>query len=63
MKIDIDSKISSVKDEVTTVKKSVEVVSFFSKYPKLLIILGVGLVFLIGFALGNSQLLNLFKIA
>lgn len=63
MKIDIDSKISSVKDEVTTVKKSVEVVSFFSKYPKLLIILGVGLIFLIGFALGNSQLLNLFKMA
>ena len=39
-----------------------EVVGFFTQHPKLLIIAGIGLVFLIGFAFGYGKIMDLLKL-
>ena len=44
-KMDLNNRLNEL-DEKT------EVVGFFTKHPKILIIVGIGLIFLIGFAFG-----------
>ena len=39
-----------------------EVVGFFTKHPKILIIAGIGLIFLIGFAFGYGKIMDLLKL-
>ena len=39
-------------DRLNELEEKTEVVGFFTKHPKILIIVGIGLIFLIGFAFG-----------
>ena len=54
-KTDLDNRLNDL-DEKT------EVVGFFTKHPKILIIAGIGLVFLIGFAFGYGKIMDLLKL-
>lgn len=54
--------IKCINERIDKQEKKLEVVAFFSKHPKLLIILAVGLIFLIGFTIGHSKFLEIFKI-
>ena len=54
-KTDLNNRLNEL-DEKT------EIVGFFTKHPKLLIILGIGLVFLIGFAFGYGKIMDLLKL-
>lgn len=54
-KTDLDNRLNKL-DEKT------EVVGFFTKHPKILIIAGLGLIFLIGFAFGYGKIMDLLKL-
>ena len=54
-KNELDNRLNDL-DEKT------EVVGFFTKHPKILIIAGIGLVFLIGFAFGYGKIMDLLKL-
>ena len=54
-KAELDNRLNDL-DEKT------EIVGFFTKHPKLLIIIGIGLVFLIGFAFGYGKIMDLLKL-
>ena len=54
-KNELDNRLNDL-DEKT------EIVGFFTKHPKLLIIIGIGLVFLIGFAFGYGKIMDLLKL-
>lgn len=76
-KIDTDKNINTIKTnqdnyckehrkelavKFKQIDDNTEVVSFFSTHPKLLLIIGLGLIFLIGFAFGHNKILELFKV-
>ena len=54
-KTDLNTRLNEL-DEKT------EVVGFFTKHPKILIIVGMGLIFLIGFAFGYGKVMDLLKL-
>ena len=54
-KTDLNTRLNEL-DEKT------EVVGFFTKHPKILIIAGIGLIFLIGFAFGYGKIMDLLKL-
>lgn len=54
-KAELDNRLNEL-DEKT------EVVGFFTKHPKILIIAGIGLIFLIGFAFGYGKIMDLLKL-
>ena len=54
-KAELDNRLNDL-DEKT------EIVGFFTKHPKLLTIIGIGLVFLIGFAFGYGKIMDLLKL-
>lgn len=54
-KTDLDNRLNELDDKT-------EIVGFFTKHPKLLIILGIGLIFLIGFAFGYGKVMDLLKL-
>ena len=54
-KTDLDTRLNELEEKT-------EIVGFFTKHPKLLIILGIGLVFLIGFAFGYGKIMDLLKL-
>ena len=54
-KTDLDNRLNELDDKT-------EIVGFFTKHPKLLIILGIGLIFLIGFAFGYGKIMDLLKL-
>lgn len=62
-KKEINKKFENVDKDVATVNKNTEVVSFLSKYPKISILIALGIIFVIGFAIGNSKIIEIFKIA
>ena len=76
-KLETDKQLSKIRDEqaqncirhktdlsnrLNELDEKTEVVGFFTKHPKLLIILGIGLVFLIGFAFGYGKIMDLLKL-
>lgn len=54
-KKEVDNRLDDLDDKT-------EVVGFFTNHPKILIIAGIGLVFLIGFAFGYGKILDLLKL-
>ena len=54
-KTDLNNRLNEL-DEKT------EIVGFFTKHPKILIIAGIGLIFLIGFAFGYGKIMDLLKL-
>ena len=76
-KLETDRQLSKIRDEqaqncvrhktdlnnrLNELDEKTEIVGFFTKHPKLLIILGIGLVFLIGFAFGYGKIMDLLKL-
>ena len=76
-KLETDKQLSKIRDEqaqncvrhktdlntrLNELDEKTEIVGFFTKHPKLLIILGIGLVFLIGFAFGYGKIMDLLKL-
>ena len=53
---------AEVSSRLDDLDEKTEVVGFFTKHPKLLIILGIGLIFLIGFAFGYGKIMDLLKL-
>ena len=53
---------TEVNNRLDNLDEKTEVVGFFSKHPKILIITGIGLVFLIGFAFGYGKIMDLLKL-
>ena len=53
---------AEVNNRLDDLDEKTEVVGFFTKHPKILIIVGIGLVFLIGFAFGYGKILDLLKL-
>lgn len=52
---DLNTRLNELDDKT-------EIVGFFTKHPKILIIAGIGLVFLIGFAFGYGKVMDLLKL-
>ena len=76
-KLETDRQLSKIRDEqaqncvrhktdlntrLNELDEKTEVVGFFTKHPKLLIIAGIGLIFLIGFAFGYGKIMDLLKL-
>ena len=76
-KLETDRQLSKIRDEQTQncvrhktdlntrlneLDEKTEVVGFFTKHPKILIIAGIGLIFLIGFAFGYGKIMDLLKL-
>lgn len=76
-KLETDRQLSKIRDEQTQncvrhktdlntrlneLDDKTEVVGFFTKHPKILIIAGLGLIFLIGFAFGYGKIMDLLKL-
>ena len=76
-KLETDKQLSKIRDEqaqncvrhktdlsnrLNELDEKTEVVGFFTKHPKILIIAGIGLVFLIGFAFGYGKIMDLLKL-
>lgn len=76
-KLETDKQLSKIRDEqaqncvrhktdlnnrLNELDEKTEIVGFFTKHPKLLIILGIGLIFLIGFAFGYGKIMDLLKL-
>ena len=53
---------AEVNNRLDDLDEKTEIVGFFTKHPKLLIIIGIGLVFLIGFAFGYGKIMDLLKL-
>ena len=53
---------TEVSNRLDDLDEKTEVVGFFSKHPKILIIVGIGLIFLIGFAFGHGKIMDLLKL-
>ena len=53
---------TEVNNRLDDLDEKTEVVGFFTKHPKLLIIAGIGLIFLIGFAFGYGKIMDLLKL-
>ena len=53
---------AEVSNRLDDLDEKTEVVGFFSKHPKILIIAGLGLMFLIGFAFGYGKIMDLLKL-
>lgn len=53
---------AEVNNRLDDLDEKTEVVGFFTKHPKILIIVGIGLVFLIGFAFGYGKIMDLLKL-
>ena len=53
---------AEVNNRLDDLDEKTEVVGFFTKHPKILIIVGIGLVFLIGFAFGHGKIMDLLKL-
>jgi len=53
---------AEVSSRLDDLDEKTEVVGFFAKHPKILIIVGIGLVFLIGFAFGHGKIMDLLKL-
>ena len=51
-----------VSNRLDDLDEKTEVVGFFTKHPKILIIAGIGLIFLIGFAFGYGKIMDLLKL-
>ena len=75
-KLETDKQLSKIRDEqaqncvrhktdlntrLNELDEKTEVVGFFTKHPKILIIAGIGLIFLIGFAFGYGKIMDLLK--
>ena len=54
-KKEVDKRLDDLDDKT-------EVIGFFTKHPKILIIAGIGLIFLIGFAFGYGKIMDLLKL-
>ena len=54
-KTDLSNRLNELDDKT-------EIVGFFTKHPKILIIAGIGLIFLIGFAFGYGKIMDLLKL-
>ena len=76
-KLETDKQLSKIRDEqaqncvrhktdlntrLNELDEKTEVVGFFAKHPKILIIAGIGLIFLIGFAFGYGKIMDLLKL-
>ena len=76
-KLETDKQLSKIRDEqaqncvrhktdlsnrLNELDEKTEVVGFFTKHPKILIIAGIGLIFLIGFAFGHGKIMDLLKL-
>ena len=76
-KLETDKQLSKIRDEqaqncvrhktdlskrLNELDEKTEVVGFFTKHPKILIIAGIGLIFLIGFAFGYGKIMDLLKL-
>lgn len=76
-KLETDRQLSKIRDEqaqncvryktdlsnrLNELDEKTEVVGFFTKHPKILIIAGIGLIFLIGFAFGYGKIMDLLKL-
>jgi len=53
---------TEVNQRLNDLDDKTEVVGFFTKHPKILIIAGLGLMFLIGFAFGYGKIMDLLKL-
>ena len=53
---------NELNNRLNDLDEKTEVVGFFTKHPKILIIAGIGLVFLIGFAFGYGKIMDLLKL-
>ena len=53
---------NELNNRLNDLDEKTEVVGFFTKHPKILIIVGIGLVFLIGFAFGYGKIMDLLKL-
>ena len=53
---------TEVNQRLTDLDEKTEVVGFFTRHPKILIIAGIGLIFLIGFAFGYGKIMDLLKL-
>ena len=53
---------AEVNNRLDDLDEKTEIVGFFTKHPKLLPIIGIGLVFLIGFAFGYGKIMDLLKL-
>ena len=53
---------AEVSNRLDDLDEKTEVVGFFTKHPKILIIAGIGLIFLIGFAFGYGKIMDLLKL-
>ena len=76
-KLETDKQLSKIRDEqaqncvrhktdlntrLNELDEKTEVVGFFTKHPKILVIAGIGLIFLIGFAFGYGKIMDLLKL-
>jgi len=76
-KLETDKQLNKIRDEqaqncvrhktdlsnrLNELDEKTEVVGFFTKHPKILIIAGIGLIFLIGFAFGYGKIMDLLKL-
>ena len=76
-KLETDRQLSKIRDEqaqncvrhktdlntrLNELDEKTEIVGFFTKHPKILIIAGIGLIFLIGFAFGYGKIMDLLKL-
>ena len=53
---------NELNNRLNELDEKTEVVGFFTKHPKILIIAGIGLIFLIGFAFGHGKIMDLLKL-
>ena len=53
---------AEVSNRLDDLDEKTEVVGFFTKHPKILIIVSIGLVFLIGFAFKHGKIMDLLKL-
>ena len=53
---------NELNNRLNDLDEKTEVVGFFTKHPKILIIAGLGLIFLIGFAFGYGKVMDLLKL-
>ena len=76
-KLETDKQLSKIRDEqaqncvrhktdlnnrLNELDEKTEIVGFFTKHPKIFIIVGIGFVFLIGFAFGYGKIMDLLKL-
>ena len=76
-KLETDKQLSKIRDEqaqncvrhktdlnnrLNELDEKTEIVGFFTKHPKILIIAGIGLIFLSGFAFGYGKIMDLLKL-